>query len=104
VASSFTAVAVEVFAAKFSMKKLDTVLKEYTARLSVDNLKYLTLRLEDRIGADLAEALNAMSTCSDLDNWLSSAKSHAEFYDMVDNIQEYCQRELSKRLPELQQV
>ena len=84
------------------MKKLDTVLKEYVSRLSLDNLKYLVVRLEDRIGADLAEALDACSSCQDLDRWLSSAKSYTEFYDMVDTIQEYVSRELGKRVPELQ--
>ena len=86
------------------MKKFDTVLKEYVNRLSLDNLKYLAVRLDERIGADLAEALDAMSSCQDLDRWLSSAKSYTEFYDMVDSIQEYIDRELGKRLPELQQA
>lgn len=85
------------------MKKLDTVLKEYVSRLSLDNLKYLAVRLEDRIGADLAEALEACSSCQDLDRWLSSAKSYTDLYDMVDTIQEYISRELGKRVPELQQ-
>ncbi len=86
------------------MKKFDTVLKEYVSRLSLDNLKYLAVRLEDRIGADLAEALDTMSSCHDLDRWLSSAKSYTEFYDMVDSVHEYINRELGKRVPELQQA
>jgi len=86
------------------MKKFDTVLREYVGRLNLDNLKYLAVRLEERIGADLAEALDAMSSCQDLDRWLSSAKSYDEFYDMVDVIQGCIKRELEKRLPELQQV
>lgn len=85
------------------MKKLDTVLKEYVSRISLDNLKYLAVRLEERIGADLAEALEACSSCQDLDRWLSSAKSYTEFYNMVDTIQEYVNRELDKRVPELQE-
>ena len=79
------------------MKKLDTVLKEYVNRLSVDNLKFLVTRLDCRIGSDLAEALELMSSCHDLDIWLSSAKSATEFYDIVDTIQEYVNKEFDKK-------
>ena len=85
------------------MKKLDTVLKEYVSRLGLDSLKYLAARLEDRIGADVAEVLDACTSCQDLDKWLASAKSYTELYDMIDTIQEYVIRELDKRIPELQQ-
>lgn len=83
------------------MKKTDTILKEYVGRLNTDSLKYLSSRLENRIGSDLAEALDAMSTCNDLDRLLSSAKSCEQLYDHIDLVQEYVDRELQKRLPDL---
>lgn len=83
------------------MKKVDTMLKEYVARLTVDNLKFLSGRLSQRIGGDLAEAIDAMATCNDLDKWFGSARSCGEFYDMIDKAQEYIDRELNKRVPDL---
>jgi hypothetical protein len=83
------------------MKKVDTILKEYVSRLNLDGLKFLSIRLDQRIGSDLAEALDAMSTCNDVDKWLSSAKSCEELYNMIDLAQEYVDRELHKRVPDL---
>lgn len=82
------------------MKKLDTVLNLYFNRISVENLKALSVRLKERIGSDLAEALNEMQTCSDLDRWLSSAKSYGELYDLLDIIGETANAKLSERCPE----
>lgn len=84
------------------MRKLDVILKEYVSQLVVDNLKFLSLRLDQRIGSDLAEALDAVSECQEIDKWLASAKSCDEFYNMIDTLQEYVDRELNKRSPELQ--
>ena len=86
------------------MKKVDTMLKEYVGRLTVDNLKFLSTRLDQRIGGDLAEAIDAMSTSNDLDKWFDSANSCYELYDMVDKAQEYIDRELNKRIPDLVEV
>lgn len=84
------------------MRKLDAILKEYVARLSVDGLRMVVTKLQDRCGSDLAEALNMMSSCQDLNQWLTTAKSCDDFYDMVDTVQEYVERELAKRVPEYQ--
>lgn len=83
------------------MKKVDTMLKEYVARLTVDNLKFLSGRLSQRIGGDLAEAIDTMANCNDLDKWFGSAHTCNEFYDMIDKVQEYIDRELHKRFPDL---
>lgn len=83
------------------MKKVDTMLKEYVGRLTVDNLKFLSGRLSQRLGSDLAEAIDTLSNCNDLDKWFGSAHSCDEFYDMLDKTQEYIDRELNKRIPDL---
>lgn len=83
------------------MKKVDTMLKEYVGRLTIDNLKFLSGRLNQRMGSDLAEAINTMANCNDLDKWFGSAHSCDEFYDMLDKAQEYIDRELNKRIPDL---
>ena len=85
------------------MKKLDSILKEYMGRLNVDTLKYLAIRLEDRVSGDLAEALDVVSKNSEIDKWLRSAETCDEFYDLVDTLQEYVCRELNKRAPDMQQ-
>jgi hypothetical protein len=83
------------------MKKVDVMLKEYVTKLALDDLKYLSGRFNQRTGADLAEAIDALSTCADIDKWLLSAQSCDEFYDMIDTAQEYVDRELGKRVPDL---
>jgi hypothetical protein len=84
------------------MKKVDTILKEYFNKLSLDNLKYVSVRLNDRVGGDLGEAIEVVSNYHDIDRWLSSAKSCEDFYDMIDKLEEYSNREVNKRSPELQ--
>lgn len=83
------------------MKKVDTMLKKYVEKLSFDNLKYLSARLDNRLGDDMPEALDAVATVPDINQWLMTAKSCDKFYDMVDLIQEYVDREIGKRVPEM---
>ena len=84
------------------MKKLETAIKEYVSRLNFDNLKYLACRLNERMGSDLAEALDEIAKSQDLDRWLSASESHEEFYEIVDAIKDYVNRELDKKVPEIQ--
>ena len=83
------------------MKKVDTMLKEYVSRLSMENLKFLNLRLHQRIGSDLAEAIDSLASANDLDRWFGAARSCEEFYDMLDKTQEYVERELNRRIPDV---
>jgi hypothetical protein len=86
------------------MKKLDNVLKNWVERLTLDNLKLLQPRLEERLGGDLGEALELISSTPEIDRWLQSAANANDFYDMLDTLSEYVTRELRKRVPELVQI
>jgi hypothetical protein len=79
------------------VKKPETILKEYVGRLSEENLRFLIYRLDQRLGADLAEALDLMSSCSDLDKWFGSAKSSDELYDMIDVAQAHVRKEIQRK-------
>jgi|SRR5262252_5168084 len=82
-----------------AMKKVDTLLREYTSKLSDDNLRFLDSRLGQRLSGDLPEALSFLAQTNDMDRWLSSAKGAIEFYDMVDTLAKYVEREYKKRNP-----
>lgn len=79
------------------MKKLETVLNQYMQRMSIDNLKDLSDKLNNRLGDDLSEALNQMSSCADLDKWLSSTKNHTELYDLIDVITNAVNKKLAEK-------
>ena len=81
------------------MKKVETILKEYVGKLSDDNLRFLESRLGQRLSGDLPEALSFLAQTNDMDRWLSSAKGAIEFYDMVDTLAKYVEREYKKRNP-----
>ncbi len=86
------------------MKKTDYILKDFFSKMNVESLRSLCIKLDQRSGPDLAECLQDFSKSQDLDKWLSSAKSSEDLYDMVDLIQEYAERELDKKLPEMMRV
>lgn len=79
------------------MKKPESLLREYAARLSDDNLKFLCGRLTQRLGGDLPEVLDFYSSTLDMDRWLSSAKTCNELYDMVDITAGFIEKEYAKR-------
>ena len=79
------------------MKKSDLFLKEYFSRLNDDELVYVFTRLEQRLPNDLAEAINKLCQNQDIEKMLSAAKDADGLYDVVDKVQEYCDREMNKR-------
>jgi hypothetical protein len=83
------------------MKKVDVILKDYVSKLTIENLKFLYIRLNERIGPDLSEAVEFLSMSGEMDKWMMTAEGHDEFFDMTDLVQEYVERELKKRAPEL---
>jgi len=77
-------------------KFLDT-LKEYARKLSDDDLHYLHLRFSQRIGADVAEAIELIQQNADMDYWLSLAKTSTDFFDMIDIVDNGIQSEMKRR-------
>lgn len=82
------------------MKKPDMMLREYSTRLSDDNLKFVNGRLTQRLAGDLAEALDFMSNSNEMDRWFKSAVSCWDVYDMADLVQKNVEKEFVRRFGE----
>jgi hypothetical protein len=79
------------------MKKPEVCLKEYCQKLSDENLKWLYHRLSQRLGGDVSEATESLSSSKEIDRWLSTAESSDDFYDMLDAIERAASKECEKR-------
>lgn len=80
------------------MKKPEVYLKEYCAKLSDDNVRFLQSRLNQRLPGDLPEAVNFLAGVREIDKWLASATSNDGFFDMIDMVDFAVQKEHEKRL------
>jgi hypothetical protein len=83
------------------MKKNDLVVKDYVSRLPFDTLKFLTERLRGRIGSDIAEVVDVFSKSPELDRMLAATKDADEFFNTVDFIASFVEREYGRRHPDL---
>ncbi len=83
------------------MKKTDFMLRECVSKLPIEELKFLSQRLNERIGSDLAEAVDALSRIPEIDKYLSMAQSGDQFFDMVDLVTKHVNKELEKHIPEI---
>jgi len=79
------------------MRKPDTILREYASRQSDESLRYLLGRLNNRLGSDLAEALDSLSKNGEVDRLLNTAKTAGDLYDLIDLAQESLDREYKRR-------
>lgn len=83
------------------MKKTDYLIKDYVSKLNLDTLSYLAERLRDRVGSDIAEATEVLSKHVEMDKLLASSKNAEEFFNMLDYIGTFVEKEYNKRSPEL---
>lgn len=83
------------------MKKIDSAIKEYVSKLPFDSLKYLYDRFDERIGPDLAEAIEFVSKNPDVDKLLTAAKNGDEFWNAVDLVSSFVEKEFQRRTPDL---
>lgn len=83
------------------MKKIENVLRDYTAKLPFDSLRFLAERFAQRMGSDLSEAIEFCSHNGEVDKLLLAAKNYDEFWAVVDTIAVYVEKELNKRAPDL---
>ncbi len=79
------------------MKKFNDALKEYVRRLNDDDLKYIGIRLANRLGGDLGEAAEVVQRNPEMDRWLSAANSADDFFTMIDQVDLSVQLEAKKR-------
>jgi hypothetical protein len=80
------------------MKKTESMLKEYTQKLSDENLSFINLRLSQRLCGDISEVFCLVSKDSHIDKVMSSARSHDELMDFVEAMTEFVDREAKHRL------
>ena len=83
------------------MKKSDLVVREYVSKLPFDALKFLAERLRERIGSDLADAIDIISKSPELDRMLVACKDADEFFNTLDFIASFIDKEYAKRVPDL---
>jgi len=79
------------------MKKPENTLRDYAAKLTDDNLKFLSSRFTQRLSGDLPEALNQLSGSHEIDRYFASAKTCNEFYDLTDQLQSVLEKECDRR-------
>lgn len=77
--------------------KFSDTVKEYVRKVSDDDLRFLHMRLTQRIGGDVAEAIEFLQRYQELDHWLCLAKTANDFFDMVDVLDAGMQSEMKRR-------
>ncbi len=77
--------------------RFSDVVKEYSRKISDDDVRFLAMRLSQRIGADVAEAIELLQRNQELDHWLSLSKNANDLYDMIDLIDSTLQNEAKRR-------
>lgn len=78
-------------------KDLKSTVREFAHGLSEGELETLTMRLGQKLQGDLSESINFISKNRPLDSILASAKSAAEFFDMIDQVTQTLQQECKKK-------
>ncbi len=77
--------------------KTELVVTEYVGRLSDDDLRYLYVRFQQRLGGDLEEACNFMAKDQEVEKFLSSSNGSMDWFDRVDLCGETVDKEWNKR-------
>ncbi len=77
--------------------KFNDTVKEYSRKLNDDDLRFLQMRFDQRVGQDLGEALEFIQRNSDMDHWLSLSKSASDLFDMIDVVDVAIQNEAKRR-------
>jgi hypothetical protein len=80
-------------------KSISNMVRNYIQKLSNADLLWVYTRLHDRLGGDVAEAVQFMSKTNEMDRWLSTSQSATELYDMIDLV--YDQISKDDRMPTL---
>ena len=83
------------------MKKIDFTLKQFASSLTQEKLSKLYTRLNQKYEGDMATALEVISDSDhcdgDVNIWLESASNSSEFFEMVETITRYVNKEYDRR-------
>lgn len=77
--------------------KFSDFIKEYARKLTDDDLRFLNVRLLQRIGSDVAEATELLQCNSEVDHWFSLGRNATDFYEMLDIVDISLQNEAKRR-------
>lgn len=64
------------------------VITEYLRTLNDEELAYLGTRLSEKLGGDIAEALNFMSKSPNMDAMFRNAQGSIEVFDLCDKVRD----------------
>lgn len=70
-------------------KSVVDLVRVYIRRLADDDFIFLHTRLSQRLGNDVADAVNFMEKLPEMDRWFSTSASANDLYDMVDIVYQY---------------
>lgn len=70
---------------------------EYATQLSDDELRWLGLRLTERLGGDLGEAVEFLSKNEKIDAYLKTTNTADELFEATERIREVVTKECKKR-------
>jgi hypothetical protein len=79
------------------MKKPNALLREYVSSLSDVELRDLGQRFSQRLCGDYAEAAQMLQRDREVDQWLRTAESATNWFEMVDRTAEAVTREQKRR-------
>ena len=85
-------------------KEQKATVVEYAAQLPEEDLRYLSVRLIERLSGDLAEALDFMSRSRKMDDLLSASASANELFTNCDQIRDVFSKECKKRVISLRYI
>ncbi len=79
------------------MRKQNDGLRDYVRGLNDDDLRFLGIRLSQRLRGDVAEAMEFVQNHPDADHVLKAANDVDEFFETVDQLDYFVQQESRKR-------
>lgn len=80
-----------------SSKNYESLVKEYVRRISDDELNYLNIRYVQNLFGDKAEVAHCLSRDKQIDKLLAAATDAEDWFDIVDYIGEYVNKEHAYR-------
>lgn len=78
-------------------KTTETIIRDYVRNLSEEDLRFLSLRLSQRLGGDMGEAIEKIQSNVEINRILEVASGANNFFDLIDMTEDAIQQEYRKR-------
>jgi len=76
---------------------MSDVLREYVRKLTNEQIDFLRIRFRQRLCGDLGNIANELAKDPDIDAWLSESTSADEWFQMVDKLSVFVDKESERR-------